>query len=143
MPRQKSEPSERRHEVDLGEGHAIDAQVAQERLGDEAEALGAAGQRPHHGRGGHAQVDPAVVERPAGEAEGARKGFGGDSARHLSTFAASAPRRPRYHAAARPATITTPAKRIGPFGKTIAPLTKMNKRKRRIARSRGAAAPGT
>ena len=56
---------ERRPQVDLRVGHAVEPQVGEQRLGDEAESLRAAGQRPDHGERRHRQVHPAVVHRPA------------------------------------------------------------------------------
>ena len=49
-------------EIDLRERDAADLQISQERLGDEAETLGAAGQRADHRERGHAEYDPPVIE---------------------------------------------------------------------------------
>ena len=52
-------------QVDLRVGDAAEAEIAQQRLGDEPEALRPSGQRPDHGERGHAQHDPAVVDTDA------------------------------------------------------------------------------
>ncbi len=56
---------QRRDEVDLRVGDATDTKIADQRLGDEPQALRTAGQRAHHRQGGDAQHDPSVIE-PSG-----------------------------------------------------------------------------
>ena len=58
----KERPDERGDEIDLRERDAADPKVVEQRLGDEAQALGASRQRPHHRQRRHDEHDPAVIE---------------------------------------------------------------------------------
>ena len=62
MPMQKSEPTSVATRLICAKVDAADAEVAQQRLGDEPQALRAARKRADHGQRGHAEHDPAVVE---------------------------------------------------------------------------------
>ena len=64
-PKANERAGQRRDEVDLRVGDAADAEIDEQRLGDQSESLRAAGQRADHAECRDAQHDPAVVE-PSG-----------------------------------------------------------------------------
>ena len=67
----KRRTDERREEVDLRIRDAGQAKIRQQRFGDEAQALCAAGKGAHHRKRGDADDHPAVVEAP-GDLKGGR-----------------------------------------------------------------------